>query len=69
MSVLLEQFRALKVRFDAAHELGMAALAAHDYEAFQRAVDLESEIVKEQGRLIDIQRAAPLPAALPPDKP
>ena len=54
MTDLLDRFRALKVRFDAIHADGMAALAAHDLVGVSRAIEAEGEVLKEQAHLIEL---------------
>jgi len=49
---LPDQLRALKDRFDAAHEDGMAALLRGDYAEFAHAIQRERDILDERTALL-----------------
>jgi hypothetical protein len=55
-----ERARALKRRFDAAHQEGMASLKHKDYARLSEAIAEEQAIVKEQQQLIE-QAKQPAP--------
>jgi hypothetical protein len=49
---ILKRIRALKIKFDRAHEDGLKALEAHDYAALTKAIARERALIDEQHDLL-----------------
>jgi hypothetical protein len=49
---ILSELRALRVEFRAAHEAGMRALQAEDYEMVRNSLDRERELIERQEELL-----------------